>query len=43
MSEEKIDEGRKFLEENSKKEGVITLQVDYNTKLLLMDLEINQN
>lgn len=25
MSEEKIDEGRKFLEENSKKEGVITL------------------
>ena len=25
LSEEKIDEGRKFLEENSKKEGVITL------------------
>ena len=25
VSEEKIDEGRKFLEENSKKEGVITL------------------
>ena len=24
MSEEKIDEGRKILEENSKKEGVIT-------------------